>query len=145
MNYLTTGQMNLAILTTTTGAFATLLVTLVGHFLSRIHETRVEELKIKLERYQELLTSFTQLGRVNEAQLKFANSMNAMNLMASKPVLDSIYTLVDYIQTHSDKPSYSVGEQDRIVSKIILAMRREIGTGTKSFGSFGFRVISGPR
>jgi hypothetical protein len=94
--------MQTAILVAIIGALATLLVAVCAHFLQQRREHRLKNLQFKLDRYADFLGGFAEIGskhKTYEAHLKIANSENAMkvNLIASREVLQHVYSLLDYI------------------------------------------------
>ena len=77
-----------------------------------------------------------------EAHVHSANAINTLSIVASKKVLEAVYEMVDYIQPHEGK-SYNISEQDRILNKLILEIRRDLYPKTsKDFRQFKFRLIS---
>jgi uncharacterized membrane protein YccC len=136
--------MNAAILVAVIGAVATLIVAVVSHFFARRRDHQLKNLEFKLDRYADFLGAFAEMGsgqKTHEAHLRIANAINTMNLFASRDVLDHVYTLLDYVNTHKDI-TYSVVEQDKIISHIILSIRTDLGEETSSLANFPFRTIS---
>jgi len=136
--------MNVAILTAVIAAMATLLVAVISHFSARRREHRLKNLQFKLDKYADFLGGFAEMGSANktrEAHLRLANAVNTMNLFAGHEVLLRVYELLDYISDHRDG-SYSVREQDEIIRKIILAIRRDLNEKISDLSSFPFRTIS---
>jgi len=136
--------MNIAILTAVIGALATLIVALMSHFSARRREHQLKNLQFKLDKYADFLGGFAEIGSANktrDAHLKIANAVNTMNLFASREVLSNVYGLLDYVSSHRGD-SYSVAEQDRIIQRIILAIRQDLGESTSDLTNFSFRTIS---
>jgi hypothetical protein len=126
-------------------ACTTVLVAIITQFLIRGRELQFEKLKFKLDRYIDFLKSFAEIGSSSksyDAHLKISNAINTINLIGSKNVLINIYALVGYTRTRSGD-NYSVNEQDQIINKIILSMRKDLGQQfKKEFESFSFQTIS---
>ena len=122
----------------------TFAAAVIAYFLERRREHKLKELEFRLDRYKDFLAAFAEIGsgyKTHEAHLKLANAVNSMNLIASRPVLNHVYSLIDYVQSHRG-PSYSVAEQDEIIRQIILAIRDDLGQDTSAFRDFSFRTIS---
>jgi hypothetical protein len=136
--------MNAAILVAVIGALATLIVAVISHFFARRRDYQLKNLEFKLDRYADFLGAFAEMGsghKTHEAHLKVANAVNTMNLFASRDVLSHVYALLDYVSTHKDT-TYSVVEQNKIISDIILSIRADLGEETSSLADFPFRTIS---
>ncbi len=126
------------------GALATLIAAVIGQFLNRRREIKLQELKFKLDRYMDFLSGFSEMGSIYksyEAHRKLANSVNLMNLIASREVLEKVHDLLDYIGTHRGD-DYSIEQQDNIIRSIILAIRKDLGQKVLRFKDFNFRTIS---
>jgi hypothetical protein len=126
------------------GALATLIAAVVGQYLNRRREVKLQELKFKLDRYMDFLSGFSEMGssyKSYEAHRKLANSVNLMNLIASREVLEKVHDLLDYIGTHQGE-DYSVEQQDNIIRSIILSIRKDLGQKVSQFKDFKFRTIS---
>jgi len=136
--------MQTAVLAAPVAAASTLAAALIADFLQRRRDSRLKNLEFKLDRYEEFLAGFAEMGsqrKTHEAHLKIANAVNTMNLWASPPVLRQVYSLLDYVQSNSSS-SYSVAEQDRIIRRIIQEIRRDLGQSTSGLQDFPFRTIS---
>jgi hypothetical protein len=141
--------MNPVILAAAIGALATLIVALIAHFSARRREYQLKNLQFKLDRYADFLGGFADIGSdhpTREANMRVAEAINVMNLIASRQVLSHVYELLDYVNSHGSvrgDGQYSVREQDEIVRKIVLAIRRDLGEEAPNLADFRFRAISG--
>ena len=136
--------MNVEIKVAIIAGLVTFAATIIAYFLERRRERQLKELEFRFDRYKDFLAAFAEMGssyKTHEAHLKLANAVNSMNLIASRPVLNHAYSLIDYVQTHRGS-SYSVAEQDEIICRIILAIRDDLGQNTSEFQGFPFRTIS---
>ena len=125
------------------GGILSILAVITTHYLIKRRELEIREAEHKLERYNDLLASFAGIGsgyKTYEAHIHFTNAINTLSLIANKKVLEAAYELVDYINKgESDNTS----EQDRILNKLILEIRRDLHTKTsKDFRQFEFHIIS---
>ena len=85
--------MQTAISVAVIGALATLIVAVCAHFLQQRREHRLKNLHFKLDRYADFLGGFAEIGskhKTYEAHLKIADSVNVMNLIASREVLQHV-------------------------------------------------------
>ncbi|MCK4255984.1 hypothetical protein KAX35_03770 [candidate division WOR-3 bacterium] len=137
--------MDIKLWITSIGALATILAAIIAQFLNRRREVKLEELKFKLNCYTDFLSGIAMLGGTHknyESHLKFAHSINTMNIISSKEVLDCVNELLDYIGTYSGS-NYSIQEQDEIIRKLILAIRKDLGQNVGGgLSEFPFRTIS---
>jgi hypothetical protein len=136
--------MNTAISASAISAVAILMVAVISHFFARRREHQLKNLEFKLDRYADFLGAFAEMGserKTYKAHLRVANAVNTMNLFASRDVLNHVYRLLEYVSSHSDS-TYSVVEQDKIIGKIILSIRADLGEKTSNFAGFLFRTIS---
>lgn len=127
------------------GGIFTLAVALFVHLFTKQRELKQKELEFKLDRYKEFLSGIAEIGskyKSYEAHLKIANAVNTINLIGSVEVLKNTYELLNYIMSHrGDK--YDIEQQDRIINKIILSMRKDLSQNyKKEIGQFMFRTIS---
>ena len=127
------------------GGILAILAAIITHYLMRIRDLEMKEAEYKLERYNDFLASFAEIGsgfKPYEAHVRFENAVNTLNLVASYEVLVLIYELLKYIETHKGA-EYSVHDQDKILNKMILEIRRDLHPRTiKNFEQFEFRIIS---
>lgn len=136
--------MNAAILAAVITGLVTLLVAVISHFFARRRDYQLRNLQFKLDKYGELFAAFAEIGtkaRTKEGELRFATALNTINLFAGHEVLLRVYELVNYINAHREMP-YSVDEQDEIVKKIVLAIRRDLGEAASDLADFPFRMFS---
>ncbi|HEX3438420.1 MAG TPA: hypothetical protein VHT24_16745 [Pseudacidobacterium sp.] len=71
--------MNIPILVAIIGGIGAILAAILGHFFTRQREIKLAELKFKLDRYVEFLTSATELGgpqKTYESRLRFSKAIN---------------------------------------------------------------------
>ena len=133
-----------SILVAIIGAFVTLSVFFIGEFYTRNREVRQKEIEFKLQKYNDFLGGFAEIGsgtKTYAAHLKFANAINTCNIIASKKTLGNMYALLDYVSTHNGS-DYSIKEQDAIIQNIILSIREDLGQSSFEFQDFPFRTIS---
>lgn len=118
---------------------------IITHYLIKRRELEIREAEHKLERYKDFLASLAGIGsgyKTYEAHVNFTNAANTINLIASKEILEAVYELVDYAQTHKGE-SYNISDQSRILNKLILEMRRDLHPKTsKDFRQFEFHFFS---
>jgi hypothetical protein len=125
-------------------ALITALVTLLGFFitsaLERRRSARLRELEFRLDRYKEFLQALSEYGAnpVFSTQLRFANSLNVVLLIGSPDLLRAVKDLVD---NYNDKKGGSSDRQLPILSRIMLAMRRDLNVGSKVLTDFDFPII----
>ena len=118
-------------------------VALVGHALANIlgrwRDVRLKALEFKLLRYQDFLAAACELmvHPTFESQLRFANTLNVINLMGGQSVLLEVARLVD--NYNSEK--WSAKKQDQIINQIILCMRRDLGSALNGLETFKFPFI----
>ena len=135
--------MQTGILVAVIGALATLIAATIAHILQRRREHMLRSLQFKLDRYADLLGSFAAIGsaqKTYEARVRIASAVNTMNLIASREVLEQVYSLLDYIQR--SESSYSRDEQDAIIRRIIHVIRQDLGQKTSGLKDFPFRTFS---
>ena len=127
------------------GGTLSILAAITTHYLMKRRELKMREAEHKLERYNDFLASLAGIGsgyKTYEAHVHSANAINTLSIVASKKVLEAVYEMVDYIQPHEGK-SDNISEQDRILNKLILEIRRDLYPKTsKDFRQFKFRLIS---
>jgi len=137
--------METAITVALIGGMVTLATALFAHLFARQRELKQKELEFKLDRYKEFLSGFAEIGsgyKSYEAHLKIANAVNTINLIGSVEVLKSTYELLDYVSSHRGN-EYPVEEQDRIINKIVIAIRKDLSQTYKGeIGQLRFRTIS---
>jgi hypothetical protein len=99
----------------------------VVHVLTQRREVAIRSLQYRLDKYAAFLAAFAALGGEQrdsyEVKLRFAETFNTVILLASVPVLESLYQLYDYIQ-HTT----TLDEQNRIVAALLVEIRRELGS-----------------
>jgi hypothetical protein len=127
------------------GGIFTLASALFVHLFTKQRELKQKELEFKLDRYKEFLSGIAEIGSKHksyEAHLKIANAVNTINLIGSAEVLNNTYELLNYIMSHR-AGKYDIEEQDRIINRIILSMRKDLSQNyKKEIGQFMFRTIS---
>jgi len=136
--------MQIAILVALIGALATLIAGIITNSLQRRREHDLRNLEFKVSRYVDFLGAFGEIGsgrKSCEAHLRIANTVNSMNLIASRSVLQEVYSLFDYIGSNREA-SYSVVEQVAIIRRIIQAIRKDLGQSDSDLKDFPFRTFS---
>jgi len=122
-----------------------ILAAIITHYLTKRRELEIREAEYKLERYKDFLASLAGVGsgyKTYDAHVHFTNAANTLNLIASKKVLEAVYELVDYVQTHKGE-NYNISEQNKILNKLILEIRRDLHPRTlKDFKQFEFHFFS---
>ena len=118
------------------------LVVLLGYpvtsFFASRRAARAKEMAFKLECYQEFLKSFFELANrpTYETQLSFTHSVNVLNLMAGREILDALHEL---------RANYEKGTEEqqwRILDEILYRMRRDmLGSGDTIPHGYNFPVL----
>ena len=118
------------------------LVVLLGYpvtsFFASRRAARAKEMAFKLECYQEFLKSFFELANrpTYETQLSFTHSVNVLNLMAGREILDALHDL---------RANYEKGTEEqqwRILDEILYRMRRDmLGSGDTIPHGYNFPVL----
>ena len=123
----------------------TILAAIITHYLAKRRELEIREAEYKLERYKDFLDSLAGIGsgyKTYEAHTSFANAVNTLNIAANKKVLEAVYEVVEYIETHKGE-DYTIAEQNRILSRLMLEIRRDLHPRTlKDFARFEFHFFS---
>ncbi len=122
------------------------VVALAGHLLSNVLDRRrtfrLKQTEFKVTRYQEFLAALSEvLGAKNyQTQLQFVKSINLINLMGSRRVLNAVKDLVD----NYNDPEGSEEAQWQIINRIILEMRSDSwgDDDTKELLTFEFPLIA---
>ncbi|MBE9595037.1 MAG: hypothetical protein IMF19_16345 [Proteobacteria bacterium] len=133
------------VLVVVVGGILSILAAITTHYLIKRRELEIREAEHKLKRYKDFLASLAGIGsgyKTYEAHVHFTNAANTLNLIASKKVLEAVYELVDHVQTHKGE-GYNISEQNRILNKLILEIRRDLHPKTsKDFRQFEFHFFS---
>jgi hypothetical protein len=110
----------------------------VTNFLASRREARAKEMAFKLECYQGFLKSFFELANkpTHETQLSFTHSVNVLNLMAGREILDALHDLRENYETGTEE------QQWRILDEILYRMRHDmLGSGDTIPRGYNFPVL----
>jgi hypothetical protein len=121
------------------------LATAVTTFaLNEYAKRRADWRQKKFEHYQRLLLALS--GHVGNRTVapkireEFAESFNSIALIASQEVIACLLEFHDEISERNTSPSRE--QHDRLLTDLLLAIRKDVGLSSKDHGgSFEFRLI----
>jgi hypothetical protein len=108
-------------------AVAAILVAAVSVFLTKQQEREAEWRSKKLAYYEEFFAAASGIFgdiEVPSAQVRFANSVNQLQLFASQDVLDSLHKFL--AETATSNKDRTAGLQDALWSRIVWHIRRDL-------------------
>jgi hypothetical protein len=136
--------MEIKIMIAVISGFVAIIVAFLTYYLTKKKEINLKELEFKLEKYNDFLSGFSEIGsgyKTYEAHNKVANSTNLLNLIASKEVLEKTFSLFEYVENHSDE-SFDIKEQNRLTDEIIISMRKDLKQNYNKLKGFKFKLMS---
>jgi hypothetical protein len=107
-------------------AAAVLVTSALTFFLTKAKERDAEWRKLKLEKYEELLTATSELAANKQSGQRFAKAANDVSLVASPQVLVALRAFLEPIIT----PAHSTLTNDRhddLFTSLIYAIREDLG------------------
>lgn len=125
-------------------AITALLVAVITSAMTRRREREADWRRLKFERYQELVSAMSGIVKERstpEAQKRFADATNSLQLFAPASVLSSLRDFQVY-NAHGNK-NKNQSEHDDLVVRLFSAMRKDIHPQLSrdaagfSFGLFG--------
>lgn len=127
-------------------AVTALLVAAITSALTRRREREADWRRLKLERYQELVVALSGIVKERstaEAQSRFADACNSLQLFAPEGVLSALRDFQTY-NSHGNK-NKNQREHDELVGRLFLAIRQDIKPGLSRRGStFSYALFGVP-
>lgn len=142
--------MNYQIIVALIAAIATIAVAATSFFLNEHAKRKAEWRQKKFAHYQELLQALSELAidgkNKRQANFDFSAASNTVVLIASQEVVTALMLFHSEI-TRSNKDNFSLERHDKLLQKLILAIRKDIGLSKKDDpDTFDFHLIgSGPQ
>lgn len=136
--------MNDAVVVAIITAAAGVMVAALTFYLTKRHELDVQLRNEKLNHYKVLLSALSDLavdGTDKEAaNMRFALAANTIALAAPQEVIQALMAFHDEVKFSNPSPSTEI--HDRLLRKLILAVRRDIGLAKDDDeASFSFHLI----
>jgi hypothetical protein len=111
-------------------ALAAILSVVATYYLAKRRELEAEWRKLRLERYQDFLKSFSTVirsGASQEDRARYADAVNNLTLVAPSSVLRALYAFQDAVgQLSGDTPQ---AEAEAAASGLVHAMRIDVRPG----------------
>jgi hypothetical protein len=136
--------MNDAVIVAIITAAASVVVAALTFYLTKRHELVVQLRNEKLNHYRVLFSALSDLaidGTDKEAaNMKFALAVNTIALAAPQEVIQALMEFHDEVKFSN--PNRSAENHDRLLKKLILSVRRDIGLAKNDDEtSFTFHLI----
>jgi hypothetical protein len=136
--------MNPSITVTLITVSGSIILAAITFYLTKKHQISSEWQNQKLNNYKGLLSSLSDIavdGRdKNDAHMKFALAANTIALVAPQSVISALMEYHTYAK-FSNK-SQTVEEHDRLLKRLLLEIRKDIGLATKDNPTtFNFHLI----
>lgn len=127
-------------------AAAAVIAPSVSFYLTKRGEREARWRDEKLAYYRELLAALSDIvGSASAPQKeRWAHAANTVQLIASKAVLAALHELLDEIA--ESNPNRSTEKHDRLLSKLVLCIRKDVGLPNAGSENFKARLwASGAR
>lgn len=121
--------MNPSIAVALVGAAATLLAATFTYAFTKRREREAEWRKLKLEMYRAFTNAMAAMAEgdaTDEIKMQFNIASNALHLIASKRVVDSLDAFRQEISS-SNRPKFSIEKHDSLLSDLFWEIRRDLG------------------
>jgi hypothetical protein len=122
------------------------VVAIVTNFFTKRREREADWRKLKLEQYREYMLALSGVvtGRVTrEAQLRYADAVNSMNLVAPQKVLLALQDFQKEISYLNKRRSDE--RHDKLLSLLVWEMRKDLYSGSSAVPKdFAFRLLAPP-
>lgn len=123
-----------------------MVVAAVSFLLNKMWERKADWQRRKIEHYTEFLTAMSgiveQRGSSVEAHCRYADAANTIALVAPQCVIEAMMDFHDEIgASNLDK---STERHDRLLSRLLLAIRSDIGVSKDHPDTFVFRLMGAP-
>ena len=121
-----------------------IIVAALTFYLTKWHEIKVEWQKQKLNHYKVLLSSLSDLAvdgiDKDEANRRFSLAVNTIGLVAPQYVIKALMEFHD--EAKFSNPNKSYERHDKLLKKLLLAIRKDIGLAKKGNpDTFDFHLI----
>jgi len=116
------------ILISTIGAFVAILVAIASAWLAHKNNLSFQNKKLKGEHYMEFVRALHLLASDNKNSafmMGYTSTRDNMLLLASEDVISKLFEYEDSIKSHPE-------EHDEYLTKLFIAMRRDIGLSSKA-------------
>jgi len=136
--------MNTTIIATLITVFGSIMVAALTFYFTKKHEIKVEWQKQKLNHYKVLISSLSDLAvdgtDKEKANMNFSLAANTIALAAPQYVISALMAFHDHVKFTNPNPSPE--EHDKLLIKLLLAIRKDIGLAEKDNPrTFDFHLI----
>ncbi|MEZ4808761.1 MAG: hypothetical protein R2819_00260 [Allomuricauda sp.] len=121
-----------------------IIVASMTYYLSKKEGIRKEWRNEKINHYRKLLSSISDLAidgqNIDEANLRFAEAVNTIGLVAPQAVVTALMNFHDEIKFSN--PNKSIKKHDELLVELILEIRKDIKIQSKDKkDSFKFHLV----
>ncbi|MBT2558488.1 hypothetical protein J7E24_11885 [Hymenobacter sp. ISL-91] len=137
--------METPVITTLVTAVSAVIVAGLTYYLTKRREQEIEWRKLKLEHYRTYMAALS--GAIGsrtsaESQIRYADAVNTLQLVAPEKVLAALYNFQDEIKySNSSKTTES---HDDYLTKLLIEMRADIHPSLKHDKGLKFRMFDIP-
>jgi hypothetical protein len=135
-----------AALTAAASLVTALVVAAATYILTKRREHEADWRKLKVEHYREFLVALSGIveGRADRAaQLRYADAVNALMLVAPVEVFEAVQAYLSEIS--ASNPHRTGAEHDRRLNKVLAAMRSDLDPAKASSEGLSFYLLAPPR
>ena len=121
-----------------------IILAAISFYLTKRHQVRTEWQKEKLKHYKDLLTALSELVidgyDKDQANVKFASSVNTIALVASQKVITALMNFHDEVKISNKNKS--IERHDKLLKELLLNIREDISLSKKDNpDTFVFHLI----